>query len=487
MNRLEFNGRVLITGFGAVAQAALPMLLQYVRVPLGSLTVIDFSDRRDVLRPWMAKGLRFVHERVTPANLARLLSAHVSRGGLIIDLAWSIDFFEIVEWARNNDVLYVNASLESWDPSAELHAKSLIEKTLYYRYLRVLETTPKWRAAATALLDQGANPGLISYFVKQGLLDIGARAVREKDLTRAQRRRLERLLSEQEKQDFPGLARALGVKAIHCSELDTQHSARTKRPDEFVNTWSVEGLWEECIAPCEFGWGTHEKSLPPMAIKPRIGPGNQIILPQMGMNTWVRSWLPHQDIVGMAITHGELFSISRALTIQEGRKVAYRPTVIYVYLPSSDSMTSLHELRCRNYELHPRKRILADEIAGGGDSMGALIMGHRYQSWWTGTQLSIERARKRVPHSNATTVQVAAGLVAAVRWAIQNPRRGLCFPEDLPHEELLGHARPYLGRILSQPENWTPLAGYRAYFEENPDAEPDRDDPWQFRNFLFRP
>jgi len=147
----------------------------------------------------------------------------------------------------------------------------------------------------------------------------------------------------------------------------------------------------------------------------------------------------------------------------------------------------LHELRFRSYELHPRKRILTHEITEGMDLFGALIMGHRYQSWWTGSILSIEAARKKVPHVNATAVQVAAGVMAAVLWSLQNPRRGVCFPEDLPHDAILRWARPYLGRIVSQPSDWTPLRRHRVYFSENPEAQPDHTDPWQFSNFLFRP
>lgn len=52
----------------------------------------------------------------------------------------------------------------------------------------------------------------------------------------------------------------LGVNVIHCSERDTQLTNNPKRPGEFVNTWSVEGFYEEGIAPAELGWGTHEKS-----------------------------------------------------------------------------------------------------------------------------------------------------------------------------------------------------------------------------------
>jgi homospermidine synthase len=82
---------------------------------------------------------------------------------------------------------------------------------------------------------------------------------------------------------------------------------------------------------------------------------------------------------------------------------------------------------------------------------------------------------------------VAAGVLAAVVWTIRHPRRGLCLPEDLPHREILEVALPYLGTISSARSDWTPLSRHRVYFEEGADAAVDRTDPWQFRNFLFRP
>jgi len=62
-----------------------------------------------------------------------------------------------------------------------------------------------------------------------------------------------------------------------------------------------------------------------------------------------------------------------------------------------------------------------DEITKGEDILGALIMGHKYNSWWTGSILSIEESRRLVPHQNATTMQVAIGVVAACMWMIENP------------------------------------------------------------------
>src|SRR5690606_20731147 len=222
---LEHGGRILITGYGAVSQALLPMLLEHVEVPPQHVTVIDFAQRKAHLAEWIGKGLKSVRERVTPANLARLLSSHVSAGGLIVDLTWSIDFFEILEWAHRHDVLYVNASLESWDPSAEMQTKSTIEKGLYGRYAQLLEPVPARRDGATAVVDHGLNPGLTSPFVKRGLLDIATAVIRERDTPRSERNALERLVADE---NFAELARALDVKVIHCSESDTQRSGTSK-------------------------------------------------------------------------------------------------------------------------------------------------------------------------------------------------------------------------------------------------------------------
>lgn len=479
---MPHSRRTVIIGYGVVAQALLPMLVKHLRVPAGNLTIIDFADRAAALRPWIDKGVNFVRERITPLSLPRLLSAHARAGDLIIDLAWSVEFFDISQWAHEHDVIYVNASLESWDPEGEAHRKPTLEKTLYARYSKLLPMVPARRNGATAVIDHGSNPGLVSHFVKAGLLDLGQAVLKEKTFPAPRRRKLERHL---ENEDFAQLAQELDVKVIHCSERDTQRSNVPKSPDEFVSTWSVEGMWEESIAPCEIGWGTHEKWLPPFACVPDFGPRNQIALPQMGMNSWIRSWVPNEEIVGMIVAHGEAFGLSHALTVKSGSRVVYRPTVQYAYMPCGDSIVSLHELRARNYELHPRRRIMTNEIVTGTDTVGALIMGHPLRAWWTGSMLSIDEARKKVSGVNATAVQVAAGVLAAVVWAVRNPRRGICLPEDLPHRDVLSVAMPYLGQWVSTRSDWTPLSQHRVHFEERTDTAPDLSDPWQFRNFLL--
>ena len=337
--------------------------------------------------------------------------------------------------------------------------------------MNIRRMTAGWREPGpTAVLEHGANPGLISHWTKQGLIDIAERLLDDRKVARPRRRR--NPPTGRRSQTFNRLAMKLGVKVIHCSERDTQITDQPKQVDEFVNTWSIEGFREEGITTAEMGWGTHEKELPPLAYHHADGPRNQICLARMGINTWVVSWVPHYCIRGMIIRHGEAFTISDRLTVWEDGQPIYRPTVHYAYCPCDCAIASLEELRGRDYELQPKLRIMRDEIIGGADILGALLMGHAYNSWWTGSMLSIEESRRLVPHQNATTMQVAISVVAAAMWMVENPNRGVCVPDDLPHEYILGIARPYLGQSLSIPSDWTPLKHYVNNFHGYQPARP---------------
>lgn len=480
---MEFKNKILIIGYGSVSQCTLPILFKHIKVPCKNVTILDFEDCRKKLKPWTDKGVKFCQEKITPINLTSELAKHVSPGGLIIDLAWNIGCIDIMTWCHDNRVLYVNTSVEEWDPYANIHNKTPFEKSLYYRQMALRKATARWGHSTTVVVDHGANPGLISHFTKKGLVDIAEKFVRDRTTPKKSIKAAELALHNR---DYARLAMALGVKVVHCSERDTQITNRPKEVDEFVGTWSIEGLREEGISPAEMGWGTHEKELPRLAVRPPYGPKNQIFLAQMGINTWVRSWIPNQEIVGMVIRHGEAFGISDALTVWENGKAAYRPTVHYAYMTCHETLSSLHELRCRNYELQPKLRIMSDEITKGEDILGALIMGHKYNSWWTGSVLSIEESRRLVPHQNATTMQVAISVVAAVMWMIENPNKGWCIPDNLPHDHILKIAKPYLGKLVSVQSDWTPFTNYHIFFKENPDAFLDKKNMWCFNNFLFK-
>ena len=477
---ITFNNKVLFVGYGAVAECTLPILFKHIKVPAKNVTIMDFEDRREKLKKWTTKGVRFVKDRVTEENMGTLLSKHVGQGDILIDLAWNIDALEILQWCHDNGVRYINTSTELWDPYKS--GKHPTEKTLYWRHMNLRRMTANWKTKGpTAVIEHGANPGLISHFTKQGLIDIGNNLIADKKLTGKKAEEVAQLIKDQ---TFNILAQKIGVKVIHVSERDTQITDQPKQVDEFVNTWSIEGFREEGITTSELGWGTHEKTLPAFAYQHKEGPRNQICIARMGMNTWVRTWVPNYSIQGMVVRHGEAFTISDKLTVREKGKAVYRPTVHYAYCPCDCAIASLNELRGYDYKLQPKLRIMNDEITSGSDILGALLMGHAYNSWWIGSDLSIEQSRKLVPHQNATTMQVAISVTAATMWMIENPEEGVVVPDDLPHDYVLDIAKPYLGKYISQSSDWTPLRDYHNEFKGYNKPDLDAKDPWQFKNFL---
>jgi homospermidine synthase len=477
--------RVLVLGCGSVAQCTLPLLIRDLEIEPTRITIVDMVDNRARVADSIARGVTFEQDQVTPANLDAFLTARVGAGDLLLDLAWNIDNPTILQWCRDHGVRYLNTSVEVWDPYDDLASTHPLDRTLYVRHMDIRRMVAGWgdNKGATAVLEHGANPGLVSHFTKQALTEIAIATLAAGHATDAAP--LEQALAEE---DYAMLAMLSGTKVIHISERDTQITDVPKAVNEFVNTWSVDGFYEEGIAPAELGWGTHEKRLPPNGyVHHGYGPCNQICIAKPGMETWVRSWVPAGEIRGMVIRHGEALTISDHLTVWGADGNArYRPTVHYAYCPSDAAINSVLELRMRNWTMQPRQRILNDEIISGRDELGVLLMGHPFRSWWTGSLLSIEEARAVVPNQSATTLQVAGSIIGSVTWMIEHPNEGVCVPDDLPWRDVLKVAGRYLGTLYSGASDWDPLTTRNDLFAgfADDDDRLDRTDPWQFNNFL---
>jgi homospermidine synthase len=105
-------------------------------------------------------------------------------------------------------------------------------------------------------------------------------------------------------------------------------------------------------------------------------------------------------------------------------------------------------------------------------------MGHRLGAYWYGSQLSTEEARRLAPFNSATSLQVAAGVLGGMVWAIEHPSAGIVEADELDHGRVLEVARPYLGPMIGAYTEWSPLQGRAVLFPEDIDPA----DPWQFKN-----
>jgi homospermidine synthase len=496
--RAPFDGRILMLGCGSVGQCALQLVLRHIDMPADRVTVMDFADVRPRIEDALQAGVKFKLARLTRENYPALLGELVGPGDIIIDLSWNVETFDLLAWCGEHDVRFLNTSLEEWDPYGDIENKSPYERSLYSRQMRIRRLKARLNSQSqpspTAIIDHGANPGLVSHFTKRALLEI-ATAMLKDGQPGVDRKAFEKLIADAEGRvegAFARLSQATGTKVIHISERDTQVSSQPKMMNEFVNTWSIEGFYEEGTAPAELGWGTHERRLPRNAHTPVGGPGNQIFLAQPGIRTFVHSWVPSGGpIIGMVVRHAESFSISDHLTVwedtAEGRLPVYRPTVHYAYMPCDNAILSLYELTMLNYKLQPALRIMGDEISEGIDELGVLLMGHGLNAWWTGSQLDIHETRRLVKGQNATTLQVAASVLGGVIFMIGNPRKGILVPDELPHEDILAVAGPYLGPCPSVRTDWTPLQSRSRLFGKWGTPLVEEPELWQFASFAVEP
>ena len=464
MKHVKFRGRLVMVGFGSIGQGVLPLILRHVDIDPGQITILTGDDRGAAIAA--EHGVRFLVQPITRDNCRALLQPMIRLGDFLLNLSVDVSSVALMELCRKAGALYQDTCVEPWiggytDPS--LSASERSNYALRESALRLARQGP----GPTALITHGANPGLVSHFVKEALLHLAADAGMPADAPASQAA-------------WAALAHRLGVKVIHIAERDTQAADIAKCRGEFVNTWSVDGFVSEGCQPAELGWGTHEKSWPADARGHNFGGGAAIYLERPGASTRVRTWTPLEGpFHGFLITHNESISIADYYTHREAGAVAYRPTVHYAYHPCDDAVLSLHELAGKNWTMQDSQRLLMDEIVSGTDELGVLLMGHHRGSYWYGSRLSIEQARALAPHNNATSLQVTATVLGGLVWAIENPERGVVEPDAIDHARILEIARPYLGDMVGVFSDWTPLQGRSSLFSE----VLDESCPWQFGNF----
>jgi len=470
----KISGPIILIGFGSIGRGILPLIERHFEFDKSRFTIIDPDDSWRHLAD--ERGIAFVKTALTRDNYRDVLTPLVTKGGgqgFIVNLTVDVGSLDLIKLARELNALYVDTVVEPWpgfyfDPKLDNS-----QRTNYALRETVLEERRKNPGGTTAVSCCGANPGMVSWFTKQALVNIardtGALGAAE----------------PKTKEEWAALAQKLGVKGVHIAERDTQRAKSPKPRGVFINTWSVEGFVSEGMQPAELGWGTHEKTLPNIAGTHSTGCGSAIYLKSPGANTRVRSWTPTPGAqYAFLVTHNESISIADYLTVRDASgKAAYRPTCHYAYHPADDAVLSLDEMFGAAGKRQPEIHILDEnEIVDGIDELGVLLFGHAKNAYWYGSQLSIEETRELAPYQNATGLQVSSAALAGMVWALENPTAGIVEADDVDYKRCLEVQTPYLGPVVGVYTDWTPLDNRPGFFPEDIDL----DDPWQFKNILVR-
>ncbi|MGO9741403.1 MAG: homospermidine synthase [Roseiarcus sp.] len=469
----RIEGAIVMIGFGSIGRGALPLIERHFEFDKRRFVVIDPDDSDRKLLD--ERGIEFFHMAVTRDNYRELIGKLLTAGegqGFCVNLSVDTSSLDIMRFCREIGALYIDTVIEPWPGFYFDKSLGAGGRSNYALRETVLAERRAHPGGPTAVSCCGANPGMVSWFVKQALVNLA------RDLGDSSKEPTTR-------DGWGKLAQKLGVKGAHIAERDTQRARNPKPRNVFVNTWSVEGFLSEGMQPAELGWGTHEKWTPNNAGFHEQGCGAAIYINQPGANTRVRSWTPTSRAqYGFLVTHNESISIADYFTLRDEKGVAiYRPTCHYAYHPCDDAVLSLHELFGRAGERQPDDHILTEnEIVDGIDELGVLIYGHAKNAYWYGSQLSVEETREIAPYQNATGLQVTSAVLAGMVWALENPLAGIVEADEVDYKRCLEVQMPYLGPVIGVYTDWTPLDGRPGLFPE----DIDESDPWQFRNVLVR-
>lgn len=456
-----FAGPIVIIGFGSIGKAVLPLIkLHFNHTSVKPIVIICPDEKnRHVADEY---GASFIKLALTKQNYEEVLGAHFGKHqprGFIINVANEVSSKDLARFAATHNAYYIDTVVEPWPGFYFDSNLSPAEQSNYALRESLHELKPELHAKPTAISCCGANPGMISWLLKEALLKLAADLGHEASVPQTRR-------------EWAELMQSLGVKGIHIAERDTQARTTPKQQNEFINTWSVEGFVAEGLQPAELGWGTHESSLPPDGHEHSSGCKAAIYLDTPGARVEVETWTPNDGPhTAFLVTHNEAISIADYYTISNNDTVVYRPTCHYAYHPTDATVESLDELfEERNGELQDTISLLSEaEIVSGTDQLGVLLYGHAKGAFWYGSTLSIEETRALAPHQNATGLQVASAIVAGMFYAIAHPNEGLIETDAMDHEFCLSIQRPYLGTVSGHYTDWTP-------------SLKQGEDPWQFSN-----
>src|SRR5216683_6090758 len=169
----RIEGAIVMIGFGSIGKGTLPLIERHFAYDAARLVVIDPDDTdRNILD---GRGIRFIHQAVTRDNYRDLLTPLLTAGGgrgFCVNLSVDTSSVAIMELAREIGAFYIDTVIEPWpgfyfDPKLGPEARSncALRET-------VLAARRKNPGGTTAVSCCGANPGMVSWFVKQALINL---------------------------------------------------------------------------------------------------------------------------------------------------------------------------------------------------------------------------------------------------------------------------------------------------------------------------
>lgn len=464
----SFPHTIWLLGCGAVGCNLLYLIHKTIKCP--RIIIIDKDEKRKGVANVLTDNspiITFITTNVNRHNYTSILT--LSPNDILIDCAYLTETYDLFNWCNETKASYVNSAIGIWDDVDKV-VGPFQNYSIKHFHDQLITRNKELDPTNNFIICHGMNPGVVSYMAKCGLLRI------KKD----------KGLPSSPSPSYAELASTLGIRTIHISEKDTQISSIPRNYGEYCNTWSYNNvsMYDEAMSMVEFTKGTHEGDIGFELIHDY---GHYVVLKRRGMSLYARSYTPISGMfIGMLVPHDENITIGKTLSTP-----SYRPSVYYVYHPSSATMESFYELKENNMNPQTNNRLLTNDIKEGADELGLTFFLADGSIYWIGSLLDIEEVRglfdnKINGYINATTVPVAASYLSCVYYLIDNidNPKGLLVPDDLPCEKMMKVFLPFMGPFVFkkvEDKDWN-NSKYNNNFESNEIINVNK--MWQFKDFI---
>ena len=216
----NFDGPIVMIGFGSIGKGTLPLLERHIAFDRSKFVVIAPDDRNCQLLE--ERQIKFLRQAITRDNYRAVLSPLLTEGpgrGMVVNLSVDTSSVDLMELAKDLNAFYIDTVVEPWPGLYTDQGRSISERSNYALREGVLELRRRRPGGVTAVSCCGANPGMVSWMVKQALIDVAS------DL------KLD-FIEPQSREQWARLMRRAGVKGIH---IDLPDASRRGHPRPLVD------------------------------------------------------------------------------------------------------------------------------------------------------------------------------------------------------------------------------------------------------------